>query len=92
MSIKIMAKMYLTKLFLENNMDILNILNEKTGKKSAMRVAMLGWAAGILILWGWTSFASNELQAIPESVTTLFGILVTGKVVQRYSENTSPKL
>ncbi|WP_017302010.1 hypothetical protein [Nodosilinea nodulosa] len=53
---------------------------------SATRLAFLAWIFGALIVWGTGSIQAKEMQKIPESVTALIGILMTGKVFQKFGE------
>jgi len=64
----------------------MSILNNKHGKTSSMRTAMLLWTVAILVGWVWVSYVRSELQAIPESVIGLLGLLISGKVVQSFGE------
>jgi hypothetical protein len=65
----------------------MNLLNDKDGKQSSMRLAMLAWAGAVLVAWLWTSYTQNQLVDIPQSVLTIVGVFVSGKVVQRFGEN-----
>jgi hypothetical protein len=64
---------------------------ESNGTFSATRLAFLTWAFGVLIVWGIPSVRSGELKEIPDTVVAVIGMLMTGKVVQKFSEpsNTS---
>ncbi|MEM8643109.1 MAG: hypothetical protein AAGG51_30475 [Cyanobacteria bacterium P01_G01_bin.54] len=53
---------------------------------SATRLAFLVWIFGTLIVWSAGSLQAKEMQDIPDSVTVLVGILMTGKVAQRVNE------
>lgn len=67
-------------------MKILEFLQEDSGGFSASRLAFLLWIAGVLVVWLITSIKSNSLQEIPDSISTVIGILMTGKVVQKFGE------
>jgi hypothetical protein len=69
-------------------MRIKEFLEDVTGKLSAMRLAALLWIVGVLIVWIIASLKGPDpkLETIPDSVITLIGILITGKVVQRFGE------
>jgi hypothetical protein len=41
---------------------------------------------GIFVLWTIKSYEGPGLAQIPESVQVLFGILMSGKVVQKFEE------
>ncbi len=53
---------------------------------SATRLAFLSWIFGVLIIWGVGSFHDKKMQDIPSSIQVLIGVLMTGKVVQKFSE------
>ena len=61
---------------------------EDNGTFSATRLAFLTWVFGALIMWGVSSFQSpdRKMQEVPQSVQVLIGILMTGKVVQKFRE------
>jgi xanthosine utilization system XapX-like protein len=67
-------------------MAALAFLSERTGKLSASRLLLLLWGVGVLVVWVINSLLTRQLQAIPESVVTILGILVGGKTVQRFGE------
>ena len=67
-------------------MKILEFLQEDNGGFSASRLAFLLWIVGVLMVWLMTSVKSGSLQEIPDSVATVMGILMTGKVVQKCGE------
>lgn len=61
-------------------------LQEDNGAFSSSRLAFLLWVIGVLLVWMMVSFKSGSLQEIPETVATIIGILMTGKVVQKFGE------
>ena len=67
-------------------MKILEFLQEDNGGLSANRLAFLLWIVGVLVVWVITSIKSGSLQVIPESVAVIIGILMTGKVAQKFGE------
>ncbi len=68
-------------------MRLLQFLEDKkTGTFSATRLALLLWVVGVFVVWAYASISTMELQAVPDSVVTILGLLVGGKVVQRYGE------
>jgi len=60
--------------------------DKKTGQFSATRLAFLLWVIGVFAVWAYASVRAVELQAVPESVVAILGLLTGGKVVQRYGE------
>ncbi len=64
---------------------------EPAGGLSASRLLMLGWGFVILGVWTFASIHAKALVPIDNSVITMFGVAVGGKVVQRFGEkNDSP--
>lgn len=61
-------------------------LQEDNGGFSSTRLAFLIWVLGVLIVWMYDSIQSGALQKIDNSVVTLIGVLMTGKVVQKFKE------
>ncbi len=66
-----------------NKTDLSKFIKEsKTGKLSSSRLLVLAWGLGTLIVWIVTSIISTlngeGLQALPESIVTVLGILVGG--------------
>ena len=53
---------------------------------SAVRLALFVWLGGVLGVWGIVSYRTNSLQAVPESVVTILGLLLGAKAVQRFGE------
>jgi hypothetical protein len=62
------------------------IMDKGTDEYSATRLAFLVWVLGVFLVWVLASVRTSSLQAIPESVLTLVGILAGGKAVQRFGE------
>jgi hypothetical protein len=62
---------------------------------SATRLAFLAWIFGALIIWGAGSINDKKMQRVPDSIQVLIGILMTGKVTQKFreerSQNTLPE-
>lgn len=65
---------------------ILQFFQDGSGQFSATRLAFLAWIFGALVVWSANSFQAREIQDIPDSVTVLVGILMTGKVAQKANE------
>lgn len=53
---------------------------------SATRLAFLAWAFGALIVWSAGSLHDQKMQEVPSSIQVLIGILMTGKVAQKFGE------
>ena len=68
-------------------MKLSTFLEDNNGGFSAMRLALLLWVVGLLVVWLIGSIkGGGTLQEIPGSVLTLVGILTGGKAVQRFGE------
>ncbi|MBI5694883.1 MAG: hypothetical protein HZC51_03945 [Nitrospirae bacterium] len=67
-------------------MNIQKFLQENNGDYSSARLALLLWVGGVLIVWAKSSITNGQIQAIPESVQVILGILMSGKVVQKFGE------
>ncbi|MDR3563583.1 MAG: hypothetical protein P4N59_19415 [Negativicutes bacterium] len=70
-------------------MKYLGFLQEADGGFSATRLGFLLWVIGTIIVWAVCSIKTATLLEIPSSVQVIIGILMTGKVVQKYGEKTS---
>lgn len=68
--------------------NIRQFLEDNAGGFSATRLAFLLWTICVLGAWLFISVSERKFQPITPDVVTILGILTTGKVVQRYSENT----
>lgn len=67
-------------------MKLLEFLQEDNGVMSSTRLALLLWVVGVLAAWLVMSIRAGSLQAIDSSIQTVLGILVTGKVTQKFGE------
>ncbi len=68
-------------------MKFAQFFQDGTGAYSATRLAFLLWAVGVLAIWIFESINKSALQPVDSTVTTILGILMTGKVVQSFSPN-----
>jgi hypothetical protein len=70
-------------------MDLAQFMKEDNGNFSSSRLGFLLWVIGVLAVWVIDSLKcpSCTLATIPESVITIVGILMGGKVVQKFGEN-----
>jgi hypothetical protein len=62
------------------------LLKDMDGKPSSSRFLIMLWGLGVFVIWAFSSIKSSTLQAIPESVSTILGVLVAGKTLQRFGE------
>lgn len=67
-------------------MKFSSFLEDNSGGLSATRLAFLLWAIGVLGVWIYSSIKNNNLADINSQVVTVLGILMTGKVAQRFGE------
>ncbi|MEX0272311.1 hypothetical protein AB3R30_24660 [Leptolyngbyaceae cyanobacterium UHCC 1019] len=62
-------------------------LQDPNGEFSSTRLAFLAWIFAVLVGWGVDTVKHDyKLAEIPESVQVLVGVLMTGKVAQRFGE------
>jgi hypothetical protein len=66
--------------------NLSSFFEDNNGGLSATRLAFLLWAVGVLAVWIYSSIKNATLQPVDNSITTILGILMTGKVVQRFGE------
>lgn len=59
---------------------------EQNGSFSSTRLAFLLWAIGVLAVWIVISIRGGAIQPLPESLIMILGVLMTGKVVQKWAE------
>lgn len=76
----------------DNKIDISSIIQDNSGGLSSTRVLMLLWGGGVFVVWGFSAVVAAVhgiyiFPPIPESVVTILGIVLGGKVVQRPFEN-----
>lgn len=71
---------------------ILEFFQEDNGGYSATRLGFLLWVIGALVVWIITSLTSEprQLARVDPSVVTIVGILMTGKVAQKFGEKPDP--
>lgn len=67
-------------------MRFLEFFQEKSGCLSCTRLGFLVWTVGTLVVWGACCFKTGTLLEIPSSVQVILGILMSGKVVQKFGE------
>jgi len=73
-------------------MNLSSFLQEDNGKFSATRLALLVWSIGLLGVWAAGSIynvfwgSTHNFLELPPSTITLVGLLMAGKVVQKYEE------
>ncbi len=65
---------------------ILEFLEEDNGGLSATRLIFILWGTVSLGVWAFVSIKTTVIQPMPESIVTLLGIWMTGKVAQKLVE------
>ncbi|MBF0473203.1 MAG: hypothetical protein HQK93_05650 [Nitrospirae bacterium] len=75
----------------DNKVNISSIIEDNSGGLSSTRVLMLAWGLGTLLVWSICSVIGAIhgiyiFPSIPDSVVTILGIVLGGKVVQRFGE------
>lgn len=66
------------------------VLQDQDGGYSMIRLVLAAWTLGVLAVWIYSSLLLKTLAPIPDMVVVLLSALTTGKVVQRFGENTKP--
>lgn len=72
-------------------MKFAQFFQDGTGVYSATRLGFLLWVLGVLVVWIYDSIRSARLVPIDNSVVVIIGILMSGKVVQNFSEDMGTK-
>lgn len=67
--------------------NVLQFLQESNGNSSSIRVLMLGYGIGILLVWMFLSVKSGNMVNIPDSVSIILGIVTSAKVISKPFEN-----
>jgi uncharacterized membrane protein YeaQ/YmgE (transglycosylase-associated protein family) len=68
-------------------MKIAQFFQDGTGAYSATRLGFVLWVIGVLVAWIAVSITNHKLEHIDNSVVAIIGVLMSGKVVQSFSEN-----
>lgn len=63
------------------------VLQDQDGGYSMIRLVLSAWSLGVLAVWIYSSLLQKTLAPIPDMVVVLLSALTTGKVVQRFGEN-----
>lgn len=67
-------------------MKLQQFFQEDNHNFSSARLGFLLWVVGTLVVWIINSLNCGKLQDVPESVAVILGILMTGKVAQKFGE------
>lgn len=54
---------------------------------TATRGLFVSWAIGVLAIWMLLTIVKKEMQPLDDSIIYVLGILMTGKVGQRFAED-----
>lgn len=68
-------------------MKLWQFLQDGDGAFSSNRLVYLGWSMVLLIMVSYLTFKNGEFPKIESSLVLLYGTVVTGKIVQSFSEN-----
>lgn len=67
-------------------MKINEFLEDNSGGLSSLRLSMLLWSIGALIVWVYLSMLNKTISPIPESVIILILGITSTKSIQRFGE------
>ena len=67
-------------------MEKSGFLEENSGHKSLIRLVTLLWFSFLFLVWVLLSCLETHLVEIPSSVLELSGMLLAGKVIQKFGE------
>jgi hypothetical protein len=67
-------------------MKIAEFFQDNSGGLSSTRLAFLTWTMGVFLVWGFASYQAKSVQAIPDSVIVMMGVVSGAKCVQRFGE------
>lgn len=65
---------------------LIEILQDNSGGASSTRVILLVCFIGVVAVWAGLSIKAGSMQPIPDGITTILGIVMSGKVIQRFGE------
>jgi hypothetical protein len=65
-----------------------SFIRDRDGKVSSSRLLLITWGVGTFVIWAISSYQTKVLQALPDSIVTVIGILAGSKAIQRFGENT----
>lgn len=63
------------------------MLSDDTGRVSSFRVCFVTWMLGVFLMVAWLTYVDGKFPEVPQSIVTLCGIAIAGKVGQSYTEN-----
>ena len=66
------------------------MLQDNGGGISSQRVLLLVWCAVLIVVWCVVAIKTKTIPDIPAGVLTLSGIIIGGKVLQRFGEQPEP--
>lgn len=67
-------------------METSNFLKDKTGKFSAMRLALFVYLVPVIATWAFICLSKKELLPLDNSLITGLGLFLGGKSIQHFSE------
>jgi hypothetical protein len=63
-----------------------SILEDNAGGLSSIRLLMIAWALAVMVTWCVVAISTKTIPDIPTGVLTFTGMIVGGKVAQRFGE------
>ena len=63
-----------------------SILEDNAGGLSSIRVLMLCWCVAVMVTWCVVALSTRTMPDIPPGVITFTGMVLGGKVIQRFAE------
>lgn len=66
--------------------SLFSFLEDTSGGFSSYRLVLVCWSAILMIVWGYTCIITGTIVDIPGGVVTVTGMILAGKVAQRYTE------
>jgi hypothetical protein len=74
-------------------MKLYELFQEDNGNLSSTRLAFLLWTVGVLVVWSISSLrCTTGLAELPESIWIIIGLLMSGKVVQKFGEKPNSQM
>lgn len=63
-----------------------SLLEDNAGGFSSIRLLMLAWSGIVMVTWCFVAVRSGTIPDIPTGVITFTGMVIGGKVAQRFGE------
>ena len=63
-----------------------SLLSDNSGGISTVRIINLIWALSLTFVWVYIALNTGTIPEIPQNVLAITGMLIGGKVIQRFGE------